>query len=187
MVLVAAAVVCGSSFSSSSFAAAVVAATTTPTGVAATTAAAANKYDMGRSRTGSAFFKKIYIFLKKGLHFSNRYVSIIKLLMRKCTGRQYAAVAQLDRVFGYEPKGRGFESLQPYQKDTPKGVSFFFLYQTKKQDALITHLAFCLLTRQLHCNPEARYSHSCCLFPTQRAGHSHPYRSRGCTDRPFPR
>ncbi len=29
---------------------------------------------------------------------------------------QYAAVAQLDRVFGYEPKGRGFESLQPYQK-----------------------------------------------------------------------
>ena len=29
---------------------------------------------------------------------------------------QLAAVAQLDRVFGYEPKGRGFESLQPYQK-----------------------------------------------------------------------
>ena len=29
---------------------------------------------------------------------------------------QFAAVAQLDRVFGYEPKGRGFESLQPYQK-----------------------------------------------------------------------
>ena len=27
----------------------------------------------------------------------------------------YALVAQLDRVFGYEPKGRGFESLQPYQ------------------------------------------------------------------------
>ena len=30
---------------------------------------------------------------------------------------RYAAVAQLDRVFGYEPKGRGFESLQPYQKN----------------------------------------------------------------------
>lgn len=26
-----------------------------------------------------------------------------------------AAVAQLDRVFGYEPKGRGFESSQPRQ------------------------------------------------------------------------
>ena len=28
---------------------------------------------------------------------------------------RYAAVAQLDRVTGYEPVGRGFESLQPYQ------------------------------------------------------------------------
>lgn len=37
-------------------------------------------------------------------------------MMCKLSVRQYAAVAQLDRVFGYEPKGRGFESLQPYQK-----------------------------------------------------------------------
>ena len=29
----------------------------------------------------------------------------------------YALVAQLDRVFGYEPKGRGFESL-PARQDT---------------------------------------------------------------------
>ena len=28
---------------------------------------------------------------------------------------RYAPVAQLDRVFGYEPKGRGFESLLAYQ------------------------------------------------------------------------
>ena len=28
----------------------------------------------------------------------------------------YALVAQLDRVFGYEPKGRGFESRRAYQK-----------------------------------------------------------------------
>jgi hypothetical protein len=28
----------------------------------------------------------------------------------------YAAVAQLDRVLGYEPRGRGFESCQPRQK-----------------------------------------------------------------------
>ena len=27
----------------------------------------------------------------------------------------YALVAQLDRVFGYEPKGRGFESRRAYQ------------------------------------------------------------------------
>ena len=30
----------------------------------------------------------------------------------------FAALAQLDRVFGYEPKGRGFESLTPCQKRT---------------------------------------------------------------------
>ena len=29
---------------------------------------------------------------------------------------QQAPVAQLDRVFGYEPKGRGFESLPAYQQ-----------------------------------------------------------------------
>ena len=27
-----------------------------------------------------------------------------------------AAVAQLDRVLGYEPRGRGFDSCQPHQK-----------------------------------------------------------------------
>ena len=35
------------------------------------------------------------------------------------------ALAQLDRVFGYEPKGRGFESLMPRKKRTPqRGVLF---------------------------------------------------------------
>ena len=41
---------------------------------------------------------------------------------------RHAAVAQLDRVTGYEPVGRGFESLLPYQKDIPFGMSFFFLF-----------------------------------------------------------
>ena len=36
-----------------------------------------------------------------------------------------AALAQLDRVFGYEPKGRGFESLTPCQLYLCKGVQFF--------------------------------------------------------------
>ena len=52
---------------------------------------------------------KIPALAKKGLHFAVQCAKIIKLLMR-----QYAAVAQLDRVTGYEPVGRGFESLQPY-------------------------------------------------------------------------
>ena len=33
-----------------------------------------------------------------------------------------APVAQLDRVTGYEPVGRGFESLQPYQKGRLKKI-----------------------------------------------------------------
>ena len=59
------------------------------------------------------------------MHFTVCCAKIIKLSMRR-----YAAVAQLDRVTGYEPVGRGFESLQPYHKETPvtstvTGVSFF--------------------------------------------------------------
>ena len=39
------------------------------------------------------------------------------IIYKRCLrGMQYAAVAQLDRVFDYESKGRGFESLQPYQE-----------------------------------------------------------------------
>ena len=38
----------------------------------------------------------------------------------------YALVAQLDRVFGYEPKGRGFESRRAYQKKPiAKAIGFF--------------------------------------------------------------
>ena len=37
----------------------------------------------------------------------------------------HAALAQLDRVFGYEPKGRGFESLTPCQLYLFTEVQFF--------------------------------------------------------------
>ena len=33
--------------------------------------------------------------------------------------RKNVSVAQLDRVFGYEPKGRGFESLTACQDENP--------------------------------------------------------------------
>ena len=37
----------------------------------------------------------------------------------------HALVAQLDRAFGYEPKGRGFESLQArHLKDSTKSLFF---------------------------------------------------------------
>ena len=41
---------------------------------------------------------------------------------------KYAPVAQLDRVSGYEPEGRGFESLLAYQPVWPAAIfapSFF--------------------------------------------------------------
>ncbi len=58
-------------------------------------------------------------FPEKVLTFSGVRAKLIKLL-RGC----YALVAQLDRVTGYEPVGRGFESLRAHQqKGTPR-VSF---------------------------------------------------------------
>ena len=42
--------------------------------------------------------------------------------------RSLAAVAQLDRVLGYEPRGRGFDSCQPHQQGSPeseKSQGFF--------------------------------------------------------------
>ena len=54
------------------------------------------------------------------------------------TSFQYAGVAQLDRVTGYEPVGRGFESLHPYHV----GASYISLAPTffKSQSALIAPL-----------------------------------------------
>ena len=37
-----------------------------------------------------------------------------------------APVAQLDRVFGYEPKGQGFESLAARQKRSDTSVLLLF-------------------------------------------------------------
>ena len=55
--------------------------------------------------------------LKKVLAFSIRLCYYNLAVTREYPNDgQYAAVAQLDRVFGYEPKGRGFESLQPYHE-----------------------------------------------------------------------
>ena len=62
----------------------------------------------------------LHIFFKNHLHFHIRCAKIIKLLLR-----QYAAVAQLDRVFGYEPKGRGFESLQARNLKSLSHLSFW--------------------------------------------------------------
>lgn len=43
------------------------------------------------------------------------------------SSKKYAPVAQLDRVPGYEPVGRGFESLRAYQKIAPKAFTYLAL------------------------------------------------------------
>ena len=55
-------------------------------------------------------------------------VAILFLLIADIM-RPFAAVAQLDRVLGYDPRGRGFESCQPHQhhgKARPLPVWLFF-------------------------------------------------------------
>ena len=52
--------------------------------------------------------------MKKGLHFSNTFAIIIKLTRGK-PDEACGLVAQLDRVFDYESKGRGFESRRAHQ------------------------------------------------------------------------
>ena len=48
------------------------------------------------------------------------------------------ALAQLDRVFGYEPKGRGFESLTPRQskKAITKVIAFLLWPPVGAREAL---------------------------------------------------
>ncbi len=44
---------------------------------------------------------------------------------------EYALLAQLDRVFGYEPKGQGFESLAARHTETPcisRSFGFFMSF-----------------------------------------------------------
>ena len=46
-------------------------------------------------------------------------------------GGTFALLAQLDRVFGYEPKGRGFESLLAYQKSLAHTGRRFLLFMNR--------------------------------------------------------
>ena len=64
----------------------------------------------GRRRGHIGAFRKNANFRKKSLTSGVRD----DIIYRQSELR-YAPVAQLDRVFGYEPKGRGFESLLAYQ------------------------------------------------------------------------
>ena len=54
--------------------------------------------------------RKIFVLLR--IEFMLDICGGLEYNMFRCLNNR-VAVAQPDRVFGYEPKGRGFESLQP--------------------------------------------------------------------------
>ena len=47
-----------------------------------------------------------------------------------------ASVAQLDRVLGYEPNGRGFESLRMHQKKDRALCSIFFVFHRNSSNGV---------------------------------------------------
>ena len=53
-------------------------------------------------------------------------------LSGRCYTRCFAAVAQLDRVLGYEPRGRGFDSCQPHQIEEGPDISLALLVSESK-------------------------------------------------------
>ena len=62
-------------------------------------------------------------FFQKGVDKRNQMRYNIKV--RK---NVYVPLAQPDRVFGYEPKGRGFESLKARQKEAPIAKRWVLLF-----------------------------------------------------------
>ena len=66
--------------------------------------------------------KIFFDFFKKGVDNSTNM-----LYNNVVVEKRHAVLAQLDRVFGYEPKGRGFESLTPYQKNAYAIAWAFFV------------------------------------------------------------
>ena len=66
------------------------------------------------------------------LHFDLEYgiiISVVKII-------ESAPIAQLDRVFGYEPKDRGFESLWAYHVGTSYARSDFFYRKNRSHAPL---------------------------------------------------
>ena len=61
---------------------------------------------------------------------------------RQCYNLCFAAVAQLDRVLGYEPRGRGFNSCQPHQNIGTRQkclVPFSFRAPSPMRSSLVRH------------------------------------------------
>ena len=77
--------------------------------------------------------------MKKPLDNTNFYGIIYRHDNKKCKKfNKNAPLAQLDRVFGYEPKGRGFESLTACQKKRMDLFHPLFLAHHKGTEKLYT-------------------------------------------------
>ena len=83
-----------------------------------------------RTQPASVISEMRVKFSKKVLHFI-RWPAIITKLLRKNNRCACGLVAQLDRVFDYESKGRGFESRRAHQENPPEiRISGGFLFVT---------------------------------------------------------
>ena len=75
-----------------------------------------------------------------------------------------AAVAQLDRVLGYEPRGRGFNSCQPHQNIENQTLSGFVvksLTSMQFMECCKSFAAVAQLDRVLGYEPRGRGFNSC--------------------------
>ena len=84
------------------------------------------------------------------LHFQKAFAIIIKLIFGPGPEAAHGPVAQLDRVFDYESKGRGFESRRAHQGSSCKAASFF-AFSGRKQWYLTNYMTKYSIFR--HCLP----------------------------------
>ena len=84
----------------------------------------------------------------------------------------FALVAQLDRAFGYEPKGRGFESRRARQKIQVERLGFFTfrIDKLKKCAIIVLHKSGGIAqpVRAFGSHPRGRGFESLCLHQNQR-------------------
>ena len=80
--------------------------------------------------------KKFLKFCKSAIDIPTKTRYTIEAVRNAAQG----PVAQLDRVFDYESKGRGFESRRAHQGSSCKAASFF-VFWGRKQQCLTKYMA----------------------------------------------
>ena len=131
-------------------------------------------YKNPNSEQTTNIHKKIRLFQKNTWFFETLCYNIWAL--------RNALLAQLDRVFGYEPKGQGFESLAARQKRSDTSVLLLFLFfinfwgirtlrgwaTLRKQSCGLFLVAKCE-AGTVACDGRRARKAACRLYPLQRA------------------